>query len=122
MPQRQLDLLDVEPGADRVEGHPHLAPEAGRSREAALASPGRERALAGERLTEIPAGRKPEQPARGALGEPEAAALALRERGDGYVGVRVRERPQVAREVCVAEQDRPGQRIALGERERLALP
>ncbi len=57
MAQRELELLNAEPRANRVDRHPHLAAEAGSRREAGNARGRRERALARERLARVEAGR-----------------------------------------------------------------
>src|SRR6185437_13398499 len=59
--QRELDLLDAQPGAQRVESHPRLAAESGGGREAGSAGAGREHALAGEWLTELAPRPKPHE-------------------------------------------------------------
>ena len=114
-------LLDAQPGADGVDRHPHLAAEARREREAGRARRRRERRWpeSGSRASK-PVSSADER-AAGALGDPEAAALPLGERGDGEVGAASSERAQVAAQVGVAEQQRARRRGALGERQRLAL-
>ena len=117
----ELDLADVEPGPQRVDRHPRLDAEAGRDREHLGARPSRERALPGERLLDAAPAAELDQAAGHALREPEPAAVASREAGDGEVGVVLHERPQVADEVGVAEEERPLAALALGERQRLSL-
>jgi hypothetical protein len=50
VPDRQLQLGDPQARTNRVDGHPHLAAEAGGEREAGLPRRLRERSLAGKRL------------------------------------------------------------------------
>ena len=56
----------------------------------------------------LEAGGEADERPRNALGDPEAAALPAGERGDSEVGAGGGERPQVAAQVGVAEEDRPG--------------
>ena len=116
-----LDLADVEAGPKRVDRHPRLDAEAGSDREHLGARPRRERALPGERLRDAAPATELDQAAGDALGEPEPAAGAPREAGDGEVCIGLHERPQVAGEVGVAEEERPLAALALGERQRLSL-
>ncbi len=119
--ERQLDLLDAQPGAGGVDRRAHLAAEAGGKREDGAARGGRKRALARERLARVDARQRLDQHAGRALGDAEAAALPLGERGDGQVGVGLVERPQVAGQVGVGKEQPPRRRLALGRGERLAL-
>ena len=115
MLERQLDLLDAVAGADRVHGHPDLHPEA----------VGERQHVAQHARRASPAGRRSEPSAsnphsrliwspRVAERDPEASALAPRERGDREVALATLDRldqgDQLARrlaEVAVAEQDAP---------------
>ena len=117
----ELDLADVEAGPKRVDRHPRLDAEAGRDREHLGARPRRERALPGQRLLDAASAAELDQAAGDALREPEPAAGAPREAGDGEVGLVLHERPQVADEVGIAEEERPLAALALGERQRLTL-
>ena len=107
--ERQLDLLDVEPGADGVDRHPHLAAEARREREEAARA-------AGESARWPESGSRASKPERarisaraGPLRDPEAAALPLGEARRSRGRRRRGERAQVAREVGVARAAaRPG--------------
>ena len=96
--QRQLELRDAEPGARGVDRHAHFAAESGGEREALLRARPRDSARwpeSGSRASK-PASATDER-ARHALGDPEAAAAALGERGDREVGAVPDERPEVAR-------------------------
>ena len=77
--------------------------------------------LARERLLCVVAGCEPDQPPRRLLRDAEAAALPARERRDGQVALALEQRPQVAAEVGVAEQELALARDPLAERERLSL-
>src|SRR5262245_14647783 len=107
MAERELDLLDDEPGAGGVVGHAGVATEARREREAHRPRCLRERALAREGLAQLSARAEPEQRTGRSFDEAEAAALPLGERGDRDVGLAVGQRPQIADEVGVAEDERP---------------
>src|SRR5437763_1702236 len=120
--QWELHLLDFEPLPGRVDRHPHLAAEPRRGRKAGGAGSRGKRALAGERLARLEAGAGADERASSPLGDPEASAPALSERGDGEIRVDLDERREVALEVGVAEEQRPGPGLALGEGERLTLP
>src|SRR5438093_6158465 len=120
--QWELHLLDFEPLPGRVDRHPHLAAEPGRGRKAGGAGSRGKRALAGERLARLETGAGADERASRPLGDPEASALALSERGDGEIRVGLDERREVALEVGIAEEQRPGSGLALGEGERLTLP
>ena len=116
----ELDLDDLQPRPGRVDRHTRLHAEAGREREAGRAATAK--GTAGPRgAPRLEAGREANERARNALREPEAAALPAGEGGDSEVGVGAGERPQVAAQVGVAEEERPRRRGALGERQRLAL-
>ena len=106
--ERQLDLFDLEPGLQRIQGHARLAAEAGGRREAALTRSRRERPLPGERLAQVATGGQAEELASRALDDPEAAALAFSEHRHGQVGSRSDERPQISAEIRVAEQEASG--------------
>src|SRR4051812_19668597 len=86
MAERQLLLAHLEARANRVDRHPHLAAEPRSEREARFARGRRERALTGERLAGLEAAEEPDQLTSGALRDPETAALARLERGNGQVG------------------------------------
>src|SRR3954462_6038973 len=119
--QFELALFDPEAGADCVDRHTHLAAEPRREREAGGTGSRRERPLSGERLARLVAAAEPDELAPGALGDPEASALPLAKGGDRHVGAVLDERREGAVEVGVAEEQRPGPRLALRERERLPL-
>ena len=72
-----LDLLDGEAGAERVDGHAHLAAEAGREREAGRPGAYADEPLSRERLPGSDARAEPDQLPPDALGDPEAAADPL---------------------------------------------
>ena len=57
----------------------------------------------------------------GALRDPESPARSRPEDRDRDVGALRRERAQVASEVRIAQEERPGLELSLGERQRLAL-
>ena len=119
----ELDLADVKPGLQRVDRHPHLAAEAARQWEAGRARSLAQIALARQRLREQASSPRLREDPGGALRDPEAAALRPCERRDGKVAARLDQRPQVAVEVRVAEQQWPwgcdplrgGERLALAE-------
>src|SRR6185503_2431791 len=117
----ELDLADVEAGPKRVDRHPRLDAEAGSDREHLGAGPSGERALPGQRLLDAAPTPELDQAAGDRLGEPEPAAGAPREAGDGEVCIVFHERPEVSDEVGVTEEERPLAALALGERERLSL-
>ena len=79
-------------------------------------------ALPGQRLAGREAGTHANQLARQGLGDSEAAATALRERGHGQVVAGASERAEVSDEVGVGEHERAGRGGLLSERERLSLP
>ena len=81
----------------------------------------RERALPGERLLDSAAGAGTDECAGNALGDSEPAAGATRKARDREVGAALRERPEFAFDICVAEQERPPGALELGERQRLPL-
>src|SRR5918996_469783 len=58
----ELDLLEGEPGAQRVDRHAHLAPEPGREREACRPRLDAHEPLARERLARRDAGAEPGEP------------------------------------------------------------
>ena len=95
------------PGADGVDRHPRLAAEAGREREAAPRAR-RPRARAGPRAARAPRSRsaQPDQRARRALREPEAAAAASAKAATRGRRRRRRAAARSPREVGVAEQQR----------------
>ena len=103
-----LGLGDREPAPGRVGRHRRLAAEPGREREDRVARRLGQPPLARERLAGVEAGREADQPPRDSLRDPEAAALPAREGGDRHVAVAVEQRPQVAAEVGVAEQEVAG--------------
>ena len=104
VPQLKLELRDAEAGPRRVDGRADLAAEAGGEREAHRPRALRERPLAGERLLRDEAGPGPDESPGSPLRDPETAALTLGEDGDREVRVGVRERGQVAVEICVADE------------------
>ena len=111
MPEIDLDLLDGQARPHRVHGHPGLGTgEPEREREHPAARSRRQRALAGDRLARLQAAGRANQRPRRPLDDPEPAALPLGKRGDREVGVALEQRPEVAGEVGVAEQQRPGER------------
>src|SRR6185436_11576066 len=116
-----LDLADVEARPQGVDRHPGLDAEAGSGGEDLGAGPSRECALPGKRLLDAAPAPELDQAAGNRLGEPEPAAGAPREAGDGKVCIVFHERPEVSDEVGVAEEERPLAALALGERERLSL-
>ena len=116
------DLLDLEAGRGRVVRHAHLAAEAPGDRKARTARLGGDGTLPGERLERIAAGPEAEQPPRGSLDDAEPTALPFREGGDRQVGAALDERPHVADEIGVAEEQRSLGRSTLGERQGLPLP
>ncbi len=67
-----------------------------------------ERPLAGERLARIEARARADERARGALREPEAAALPLGESGDREVGVRVEQRRESPSRSASQRRSGPG--------------
>ena len=118
----ELDLLDLEPGADGVDRHPRLDAEAHRDGEHGGAGARGEAALPRERLARREAAAQPDQRARRRLREPEAAADAASANAaiassasDSTSGRRSPRRS--------ASQSRsgPGSSCALGERQRLPL-
>ncbi len=117
----ELDLLHLEAGTDGVDRHPRLDPEAHRNGEHGRAGARGQVALPRERLTRREPAAQPDQRARRRLREPEAAADARRERRDRELGLGIDERPQVATEIGVAEQERPRLELPLRERQRLPL-
>ena len=86
--ERELDLLDLEPGPDGVDRHPRLDPEAHREREHGCARTRRQPSLPGERLARSEAAAEADQRPRRLLRKPEAAPRARRERGDRELGLR----------------------------------
>ena len=68
----------------------------------------------------LPGAKLDERP-RGALREPEPTADTPREARDRHVGTRLDERMEIAVEIGIAEEDRPGAALPLGERQRLSL-
>ena len=117
----ELDLGDAKAGACGVDRHPRLDTEAGRDREELRARCAREDALTRQRLADTEPTAPGDERAGDRLGDPEAAARAVREDGDGEIGVDHDERCQVAAKVGVAEEEWPTGALALGERQRLAL-
>ena len=87
-----LDLLEGEAGAQRVDGHAHLAAEARREREADGPGARAHEPLAGQRLPGADARAQPDQLPPHALGEAEAAADPPAERGHRQVGLASGER------------------------------
>ena len=122
MLERELRLPDRELRVHGVRGHRRLTAEAGRERKDDVTRLLRQTSLTRERLMRRVAGREPDQPPRSFLRDPEAATLPARERRDRQVAVTGEEWRQIAAEIGVAEQDRPGRRGALGQRQRLPLP
>ncbi len=123
--QRQLDLGDAVAGADGVDRHPDLHPEARRERHDRRQQVGPQRALAGDRRDRLQPAAPLDRPVREADREPEAAADAAREGGDGEVGVaaldgrdELLEGARARRQVAVAEQH--DRRVGLVLRERAA--
>ena len=97
--ERQLDLLDAEPGARRVDRHPRLAAEARREREDGRARAPRESARwPGERLARL-------EPARAAGSAPAPRASRARSR-----------RPAARANAATARSASPSQRAASGRR------
>ena len=84
--QRELHLVNGQAGLQRVDGHADLAAEAGGEREAAVAGALRQRALPGQRLPRPEAGARANECPRRPLGDPEATAARVRERGDRELG------------------------------------
>jgi len=107
VPKRQLRFTDTKPGAGRVDSHAHLAAEPGRHREARRPRSRRERPLAGERLARLEAGECSDETSCDALGEAEATADSLGERGDVEVDALFQQRRQLTRQIGVAEQRPP---------------
>ncbi len=122
MLELELDLLDLEPGADRVDRHPRLDPEAHRDREDRGARPRGEPPLARERLARDEAAAQPDQRA----GRPSSRARSRRppwrrrrrSRDPRSVSASA---SKVAAEIRVAEEQRPGLELLLGQRQRLTL-
>src|SRR3990172_9921590 len=83
--QIELDLDERETGPCGVDGHPRLAPEPRREREAGGPRRRRERALTRERLARLAAGQDPDQEARYAFDEAEAASATVGESCHGQV-------------------------------------
>ena len=112
----------VRPAAQGVVRHPRLAAEPGGDREARAAGAG------GTALRWPDSGSRSSRPVPsrisdgcGALDDAEAASLPLGERGDGEVGPLLEQRPEVADQVGVAEEQRAVGRGPLGQRQRLSL-
>ena len=120
VPEVELDLPDVEAGLQRVDRHPCLDAEPGRDGEQRLARCGGQRPLAREGLPQAAAAPKPDQPARSPLRHAEPAADSRGEGGDRDVRGGRSEGTEVAVEVGVAEEQRPGGALPLGERQRLS--
>src|SRR6266446_2078703 len=99
--KRQLQLGDPEAGPNGVHRHPHLAAEAGGQREARLTRLLREHPLARKRLFRCEAREDSDEHPACLLGDPEATALALRERRDRQVAVRAGEWCEVSLEISV---------------------
>ena len=125
--KRQLHLPKAKTGPGRVDGHAHLAAEAGRHREACGPRPDGQRALSGERLARLDPGQElDEEPGR-ALRDAEAAADVLGEHGDAEVGGLVQKRGQFAGKIRIAgsvgrQIARTDRRGPLCRRQRLAFP
>ena len=98
-----------------------LDPEAHRDREYGRAGTRRQVALPGERLPRREPASQPDQRASCRLRQPEAATDPRCERRDRELGFGFDELPQVAAEIGVAEQERAGLELPLGERQRLSL-
>src|SRR6185503_6639055 len=118
----EVDLLDGEPGPQRVDGHAHLTPESRRKREAGCSRLLAQPALARERLAGREARPQTDELAPDALGEPEPTADAARERRHAQIRFSLRERRQRPAQVGVAEEERARRSHALAGGERLALP
>ena len=122
MLELELDLLDLEPGADGVDRHPRLDAEAHRDREHRRASP-LPTASAGPR-----GARAASRPQRSRISE-RAARLARPKPPPSLTLNTAIARSasvaasaaQVADEIRVTEEQRPRLELLLGQRQRLAL-
>ena len=117
----ELDLADVEAGMKRVDRHARLDAEAGGDRKHLGPCPHRERPLAGQGLRHAPSSAKCDQGPGDALRETETATRASGEAGDRDVCPGVQERPQIAGEICIAEEERALAAGSLGDRQGLTL-
>jgi len=119
--QRQLELGKREPGAGGVDRGSDFTAEAGGERKARGTSVLGERPLSREWFDWNEAGPCSNQCAGGALRDPEAYALPLDEDGDREIRAALEQRPEVAVEIGVAQQQRPRRRSPLRKRQRLTL-
>ena len=117
----ELDLLEGEAGAERVDRHAHLAAEAGSEREAGRAGAGTDDPLAGERLPRCGARAEANELPPHPLGDAEASADPAPESRHREVGVALDERPERPAQIGVAEEEPSRGRGALAGRQSLAL-
>jgi hypothetical protein len=117
--QRKLHLEDAQARARGVDRHSHLAAEPGCNREARGPRSPRDRALPGERLAHFEPAQQLDQSTAHALRETEASANSFREYGDVQIAALLKEGFELAREIGVAQQQRPRWRRTLGSRQRL---
>ena len=129
----ELDLLEREPGAERVDRHPHLAAEAGREREARRPGPRAERAAAprAARAGATPVrSRTSSRPTRLARPKPpptrrlnaatarSASLVGQRQERPAQVGVDKEERARAARRARRPRAPRPCRAARRGGRRR----
>jgi hypothetical protein len=122
MPEVDVDLLDSQACAHRVDGHPHLAPEAGREWEGGRARICAQPTLAGEGLSGDEACAQADQLPRETLGDSEASSASPRERRDDEVGAVTSERREGAAEIGIAEEQRARRRRPFPHGQCLAFP
>ena len=104
----EFHLLDVEVRTRGVDRHPRLDAEARGHGEQRRARPAGEPALARQWLARIESAAQADEGPRRPLGEADAAALTSGEDGDRQIGIAAEEGSQVAGNVGVAQQQRPG--------------